>query len=294
MDNDDLPIGRVLDRREALKLLAAAGAAALVGCNRGAAASTDSMSAAGATATTTVASLPGCVVRPELTEGPYFVDNQLNRSDIRTDPTSGAAKPGTPLTLEFNVSQISNGQCSPLKGAMVDVWHCDANGVYSGVTDTGVGFNTVGQKFLRGHQITDDNGVAKFTTIYPGWYQGRAVHIHFKVRAPWAPGAKVTDASSQYDFTSQLFFDDAQNNRVFASAPYSSKGLPDRTNQDDGIFRESNGTLLVKLAQNDQGYAGKFDLGLDLSDVNVGRNRGGGMPAPGGPGGPPPPRQKKG
>ncbi|MEO8577568.1 MAG: intradiol ring-cleavage dioxygenase [Gemmatimonadales bacterium] len=294
MDNDDLPIGRVLDRREALRLMAAASAAALVGCSRGSAAAVDSTSTVALSSTTAASNataLPGCVVRPELTEGPYFVDNQLNRSDIRTDPASGAAKPGTPLALEFNVSQISNGQCVPLKGAMVDVWHCDANGVYAGVADTAVGFNTVGQKFLRGHQITDDKGVARFTTIYPGWYQGRAVHIHFKIRAPWAPGAKVTDATTQYDFTSQLFFDDAQNNKVFATAPYSSKGLPDRKNQDDGIFRESKGSLLVKLAQADQGYAGRFDVGLDLSDVSIGGTNGGGM---GGPGGPPPPRQKKG
>lgn len=293
MENDDLPVGRVLDRREALKLMAAASAVALVGCDRSDAAVSNAVNTAtGASATVNAGStvaLPGCVVRPELTEGPYFVDTLLNRSDIRTDPASGAAKPGVPLALEFNVNQIANGQCTPLKGAMVDVWHCDANGVYSGVTDTGVGFNTVGQKFLRGHQVTDDKGVARFTTIYPGWYQGRAVHIHFKIRAPWAPGAKVTDANSQYDFTSQLFFDDALNNKVFAAAPYASKGLPDRTNQDDGIFRESNGSLLVKLAQTDQGYAGKFDVGLDLSDVNAGANPGWGRP-----GGPPPQGQKRG
>lgn len=177
MDNDDLPIGRVLDRREAVRLMAAAGAAVLVGCDRGDAATTGSAagSAASTTAATTTAALPGCVVRPELTLGPYFLDNQLNRSDIRSEPGTGVAKPGVPLVVEFNVSQISNGQCLPLKGAMVDVWHCDADGVYSGVVDQGEGFNTVGQKFLRGHQVTDDKGAARFTTIYPGWYPGRAV-----------------------------------------------------------------------------------------------------------------------
>ncbi len=275
MDNDDLPIGRVLDRREALKLIAAAGAVALVGCDRGTALADDS--SAGATASTaaktvgtTAAAIPGCVVRPELTEGPYFVDNVLNRSDIRSDPTSGVAKPGVPLSLEFNVSQVTNGQCIPLKGAMVDVWHCDATGVYSGVSDSTVGFNTTSEKFLRGHQITDDKGAARFTTIYPGWYQGRAVHIHFKVRAPWAPGAKVTDGSKQYEFTSQIFFEDSQSAKVFAQAPYSSKGKADRSNSSDGIYRQSGDSLLVKLGQAGQGYSGKFDIGLDLSDTSVG------------------------
>ena len=289
MDNDDLPIGRVLDRREALKLMAAAGAVALVGCDRGNAATTSSAAgrvAASASTATTTAALPGCVVRPELTLGPYFLDNQLNRSDIRSEPGTGAAKPGVPLVVEFNVSQITNGQCLPLKGAMVDVWHCDADGIYSGVVDQGEGFNTVGQKFLRGHQITDDKGVARFTTIYPGWYPGRAVHIHFKVRAPWAPGAKVTDATKQYDFTSQLFFEESQNDKVFAQAPYNRKGPRDRMNESDGIYRQSGGSLLVKVAAADQGYAGKFDIGLDLSDVSVG-----GEERWRGPGGPPPERR---
>ncbi len=275
MDDDDLPIGRLLDRREALKLMAAAGAVALVGCGRGTSAAADSgLGAAASTASntlgTTAAAIPGCVVRPELTEGPYFVDNVLNRSDIRSDPTTGVAKPGAPLSLEFNVSQVSDGRCIPLKGAMVDVWHCDAAGVYSGVSDSTVGFNTTSEKFLRGHQITDDNGGARFTTIYPGWYQGRAVHIHFKIRAPWAPGAKVTDGSKQYDFTSQLFFEDSQSDKVFTQAPYSAKGKADRTNSSDGIYRQSGDSLLVKLAQAGQGYSGNFDIGLDLSDTSVG------------------------
>jgi len=289
MDNDDLPIGRVLDRREALRLMAAAGAAALVGCNRGTveAASSAGAGTAGSAAATNAAAatvLPGCVVRPELTVGPYFLDDMLNRSDIRTEPGTGVAKPGVPLALAFNVSQVSNGQCVPLKGAMVDVWHCDAAGVYSGFNDTGEGFSTVGQKFLRGHQITDDRGSARFTTIYPGWYRGRTVHIHFKIRAPWAPGAKVTDANSQYDFTSQLFFDEALSDKVYAQAPYAAKGQRDRTNQSDGIFRQSGDSLLLKVTPAAPGYAGTFDIGLDLSDTNVGgadRMRGPGGPPPG-------------
>ena len=288
MDNDDLPIGRVLDRREAVRLLAMTGAAALVGCNRGTAAASDSQIAVagGAASSAPSTALPGCVVRPELTVGPYFVDGQLDRSDIRTDPTSGAAKPGKPLDLTFNVSQVSGGQCMPLAGAMVDVWHCDASGVYSGVNDTMEGFNTVGQKFLRGSQKTNASGIAKFTTIYPGWYRGRTVHIHFKIRAPWAPGVQVTDATKQYDFTSQLFFDDSLSDKVYAEAPYNSKGARDRRNESDGIFRQSGDSLLLKVTESGSAYAADFDIGLDLSDASVGAGDRMGRP-----GGPPPPRR---
>jgi protocatechuate 3,4-dioxygenase beta subunit len=251
MENDDLPIGRVLDRREAVRLLAMTGAAVLVGCNRAnqAAAADSSL-----VATDGVASLPGCVVRPELTEGPYFVDNQLNRSDIRSDPASGKLSPGKQLDLTFNVSQVSSEKCVPLAGAIVDVWHCDADGQYSQVNDNTVGFNTLSQKFLRGYQVTDENGSAHFTTIYPGWYRGRTVHIHFKIRT-----------KSNYDFTSQLFFDDALSDRVFAQAPYKSKGDRGVRNQNDGIFRESGDTLTLKVADAGTGYSATFDIGLAIS-----------------------------
>jgi protocatechuate 3,4-dioxygenase beta subunit len=264
MDNDDLPIGRVLDRREALKLIAASGAVILVGCQRGTSSSAQAATSAAASgarqAQTASNALPGCVVRPEMTEGPYFVDNQLNRSDIRSDPTSGAIKAGAPLVLAFNVSKVSGAQCTPLSGAIVDVWHCDAEGIYSGVTDTGVGFNTVGQKFLRGYQVTDAKGVARFTTIYPGWYPGRTVHIHFKIRTPASSSGKL------YDFTSQVFFDEALNDKVLAQAPYNSKGRRNTMNASDGIFRRSGGDQLVlNVKQADRGYTSAFDIGLDLS-----------------------------
>jgi protocatechuate 3,4-dioxygenase beta subunit len=154
-------------------------------------------------------------VRPALTEGPYFVDEMINRSDIRSDPSDGSIKEGTPLNLTLYVSQINGSGCTPLAGAQVDVWHCDAAGVYSDASDPG--FNTKGQKFLRGYQVTDANGMAKFTTIYPGWYQGRAVHIHFKIR---------TDPSSAsgYEFTSQWFFDETLTDQVHAQQPYAAKG----------------------------------------------------------------------
>src|ERR687890_2512245 len=115
---------------------------------------------------------------PQQIEGPYFVDDMPNRSDIRSDTSSGSAQEGIPLRLVLHVYDVDTGSCIPLSGAQVDIWHANSQGVYSGVQDAG----TTGKKFLRGYQLTDDNGTVQFTTIYPGWYQGRAIHIHAKVR----------------------------------------------------------------------------------------------------------------
>ncbi len=254
MDNDDGQIGRILSRREVLALLGGSGAALLAACAPGALASPSpaaiaSPTSAAATVTaaaTAAATLPSCIVRPALTEGPYFVDEKLDRSDIRSDPATGVVRPGALLTLTFLVSRVSGSACTALSGAMVDVWHCDAFGVYSDV-DT-----ARGQKFLRGYQTTDAFGTAKFTTIYPGWYQGRSVHIHFKIRP-----------TSATEFTSQLFFDDALSTQVFAQAPYSQKGTQGITrNSADGIFQQSGGKLTLSVTKNGDAYAATFDIGL--------------------------------
>ena len=150
------------------------------------------------------------------------------------------------MALTFNVSKVTSGGCTPLQGAKVEIWHCDAAGAYSDVSDPG--FNTKGQQFLRGYQATDANGKATFTTIYPGWYRGRAVHIHFKVHP---------DASTV--FTSQLFFDDALSDQVFAQAPYAGKGQRDTLNSRDSIYKD---LLLLTVAKAGQGYAATFDLGI--------------------------------
>jgi protocatechuate 3,4-dioxygenase beta subunit len=206
-------------------------------------------------ATSAAAVLPSCVVRPALTEGPYFVDEKLDRSDIRSDPSTNAVKPGVPLALTFLVSHVSGGGCAALVGATVDVWHCDALGVYSDSTDPNFG-STKGTKFLRGYQTIDASGTARFTTIWPGWYQGRAVHVHFKIRTTVANG-QVSD------FTSQLFFDETMNDRIFAQAPYSQNGASGRLrNEGDGIFQGSGGKLTLAPAKTADGYAATFDIGL--------------------------------
>ena len=260
LHDDDRPIGRILSRREVLALLGVSGATALLtGCLpaglgggppglQGGEGSTDL-----STLATANASLPtGCVVRPELTEGPVFVEEDLNRSDIRTDPSNGSVSEGVQFDLTFRVSQVVAGACSPLAGVQVDVWHCDAEGIYSDTTE--LGMQTVGQKFLRGYQITDENGMVHFTTIYPGWYEGRTVHIHAKMR--------TTDG---YDFTSQLFFDDSLTDQVFAQAPYNSRGERSLRNDSDGIYSQGGGQTLLAVSPTDTGYAATFEVALDLT-----------------------------
>ena len=259
-DADDELVGRVLSRREALALLGAA-AVLLPACGSDSksgttasqpATSTTSSPTAGlspssstSAAAAAVAPAPTCVVKPELTEGPYFVDEKLNRSDIRIDPSNNSTKPGAVLKLNFRVSRVgSNGACTALTGANVDVWHCDAGGLYSDVSAN----QTVGQNFLRGYQTTDANGACAFTTIYPGAYQGRAVHIHFKIRM------------GNQTFTSQLFFDDSFTNTVYASSPYKS-GSRTLNSQDD-IFRQSNGQLTLDGNKDGSGYSSTFDIGM--------------------------------
>jgi protocatechuate 3,4-dioxygenase beta subunit len=243
MDIDDIPTGRVLSRREALAFLGATGALLFLGCSDSSATSSDT----GDTSSS-------CVVRPELTEGPYYVDEELLRSDIRSDPSDGTIRPGALLALTFNVSSAASNACSPLAGAIVDVWHCDALGVYSDVSDPS--FNTSGKKFLRGYQVTGSDGVARFTTIYPGWYQGRAVHIHFKIRS-------AASAASAYEFTSQLFFDDSLTDQVHATEPYASKGQRTLRNSGDGIYNGGGSQLVLDVTGTADGYAATFNIALD-------------------------------
>jgi protocatechuate 3,4-dioxygenase beta subunit len=264
LDDDDRPIGRLLTRREALVLFgSAASGALLVACapslltspNPSPSASAGQSASAGPSASG-VAGLPSCIVRPELTEGPYFVDEKLNRSDIRSDPDGGAVQEGATLALSYAVSRIDASSCTPFEGALVDVWHCNSLGVYSDVNDPSG--STVGQRFLRGYQVTDADGMARFTTIYPGWYSGRAVHIHFKIR---------TDAGADagLEFTSQLFFDDGLSAQVYARDPYASKGSPDTPNADDGIYNQSGGQTLLTLVEDGDGYAGTFEIGIQIA-----------------------------
>ena len=232
MMDDDRPRGTLLGRRDALALLGGLG---MLAANIPRARSADVV--------------PGCVVRPAQTEGPFFVDSAQQRADIRDGST------GEPLRLAFRLSRIAGGRCAALVGARVDVWHCDAAGRYSGVDGRA---STAGQQFLRGTQPSDATGIARFVTIFPGWYRGRAVHVHFKIRAR-------DDAGRGQEFTSQLYFDDAQSRRVFATAPYAARGTGWMRNADDFIFREGGAQLMSDVVAGDAGYDATFAVALAMS-----------------------------
>ena len=159
------------------------------------------------------------------------------------------------LALTFLVSRLKAGDCQPLAGAQVDIWHCDAMGVYSDVQDPG--FDSTGQKFLRGYQVTDPHGSVKFITLYPGWYPGRTVHIHFKIRT--APMARRS-----FEFTSQLYFNDELTDRVYMAPPYATAGPRTTRNQQDWIFRRGGAQLLLASTPTADGYAATFPIALQL------------------------------
>jgi protocatechuate 3,4-dioxygenase beta subunit len=192
-----------------------------------------------------------CVLTPSKTEGPYFVDEKLNRSDIRVDPSTGAAQDGVKLALTMLVVR-ADGDCAPVENATVDIWHCNAKGLYSDESAN----STVGKKYLRGYQVTGTDGKAEFVTIYPGWYSGRAIHIHFKVRL-------YDGTSKTYEFTSQMFFDPSTSADVVKTSAYSSHGSPDTSNSSDNIYGSDGSKLLVNLASDGNGgYTGTFVAGL--------------------------------
>ena len=264
-DDDDRPIGRFLTRREVLALMGSVSvAAAVAACAPGSSSATGTASTAGssvaasatsgsasATADAAASAIPTCVVVPELTEGPYYVDTNLERSDIRPNTDDGAVSEGATLELAWVVSQVDGNACVPLEGVIVDVWHCDALGVYSGVQGNG-------GDFLRGVQRTDANGRAAFTTVYPGWYSGRAVHIHFKIRTD-------PDADAGFEATSQLFFDDAISEAVFTTGVYAEKGAQDVQNDQDGIFQQSGGTTLLDVQQDGDTYRTTFSIAVQTA-----------------------------
>jgi protocatechuate 3,4-dioxygenase beta subunit len=177
-----------------------------------------------------------CVLTPETTEGPYYVGGEKVRRNI----TEG--RPGVPLELALTVVNAST--CKPIKGASVDIWHCDALGVYSGVQgNTGT--------FMRGVQRTDASGLAHFTTVYPGWYQGRAVHIHVKVHI----GGNVVH-------TGQFFFNDAVTDAAYTHAPYNTRGARDVRDSNDSIYRNGGSRSLLTMKKRDAGYLGSITMGV--------------------------------
>jgi len=245
----DSPDSLQLTRRRLLEILGGAGVAALSGCGSS---STSASSASGSTSGTTSGTTASCVLTPELTVGPYFVDEKLNRSDLTTNTTDTNVLNATPLTLTMTIMEYASSGCSALVGAQVDIWHADAAGVYS---DESVE-NTSGQTFLRGYQITDSNGAVTFKTVVPGWYSGRTIHIHVMIRTLSSSGSVLTE------FTTQLFFDQTLLNALTTTvSPYSSRGVPDTTNAQDSIYSSAT-QLTLTNATSGGGYTASITLGV--------------------------------
>ncbi len=249
MKNDDEIVGTILSRRQAIAL------AAKSGFSLGVASLIPTASARPADPKVNL------VVCPALEEGPFFVDEKLNRSNLLSGTTRKEVVGGVPLTLELAFHKLSGDKLSPFEGWQIDIWHCDTAGVYSDEDSQ----NTVHQSWLRGHQTTDAKGVVKFVTIFPGWYPGRTTHIHVKVRK-FSERHQVTA-----EFTTQLFFHETDIQPIYAKHQYSGQDVPAGTNLRDHVFtqRQVDGTaagshLLLDLQPAGKGLATKF--GIVLSD----------------------------
>jgi protocatechuate 3,4-dioxygenase beta subunit len=234
---------RLLRRREAFLALAGLGLTGALGAR-----------VSGALGTQGAEAATSCVLSPEVTEGPYWIDNSLTRRDITEN------RPGLPLELVLAVQNAKT--CAPIKGADVEIWHCDAGGVYSGYESGSAGAPggqhaapTDSDRYLRGHQRADAHGRARFLTIYPGWYRGRTPHIHLKVHV----GGSVVH-------TGQLFFDEKTTAAVYRHSPYKSHGQPDTSHAEDMIYAQagrSRATLrLARRSNGRKGYRGSITLGV--------------------------------
>jgi protocatechuate 3,4-dioxygenase beta subunit len=179
-----------------------------------------------------------CVLAPEQTDGPYYISGEKLRRDI----TEG--RPGTPLLLRLKV--VDARTCKPIKGAAVDIWHCDALGVYSGF-----GSGSGNRTFMRGVQRTDKNGLARFRSVYPGWYRGRTVHIHVKVHV-----------AGNVVHTGQLYFPDSVTDAVFRRKPYSRRGRRSTRNANDFVFAQGGRRSMLGLRKSGTAYIGGITMGV--------------------------------
>ncbi|MFE2212329.1 intradiol ring-cleavage dioxygenase [Streptomyces canus] len=287
-----------ITRRRALAVTGgtvAAGGIAVAGYQSAFADTTDTTEA---TATASATSTGACMtLMSSVTEGPYYLDGALVRKDI----TEG--KSGVPLTLRLTVVDATDG-CTPVKGAAVEIWHCDAWGYYSGYTTANPGGSTPAESedgstandntYLRGYQIANANGVVKFETIFPGWYTPRTCHIHVKVHT----GGEKEDGTYEggtVNYTGQLFFDDTIAEEIFALEPYSQHSGSYTTLDDDMVYDgggAASGLLTLKAvhkADPSKGYKGSLSLAIDPDAENTGAGSGGGgTPPSGAPSGEPP------
>ncbi|MGW2049265.1 intradiol ring-cleavage dioxygenase [Streptomyces sp. NPDC001858] len=247
-----------------------------------------SASASATSATSTSTSSSCMTLMTSVTEGPYYLDGALVRKDI----TEG--KSGVPLTLRLTVVDATDG-CTPVAGAAVEIWHCDAWGYYSGYTTANPGGSAPAESedgsaaddntYLRGYQIANANGVVKFETIFPGWYTPRTCHIHLKVHT----GGQKEDGTyegGKVNYTGQLFFPDDAAQEIFTLEPYSQHSGSYTTLDSDMVYDgggTASGLLTLKAvhkADPSKGYKGSITLGVDPDAENTGAGGGGGGGTP--------------
>ena len=205
---------------------------------------------------------PDCLLTPEQEEGPFYIDLARVRKDIVEN------RPGVPLALALTV--VDSKTCEPIRDAAVDIWHCDALGVYSGEPSE----RTEGKTYLRGIQLTDGSGQAEFATIYPGQYPGRTTHIHVKVHIGGRRSER-TYSGGHVSHTGQLFFSDRHDAQVFALSPYNRNTVEITPRNADGIYRDQHGSSSVlalagvggSLARD--GLEARATLGVDPSAMPI-------------------------
>lgn len=207
-----------------------------------------------------VAAAAVCTLTKEMTEGPYYLDGQLVRADVGEDKT------GIPLELTLTV--VDDSTCAPLNRALVEIWHCDALGEYSGFVGNNGHDEPDNGTFLRGGVLTGTDGVARITSVYPGWYRGRCVHIHVKVHTDVTLTADGSFTGGQELHTGQLFFDETVTTRVAALAAYAANTVPRTTLAQDGIYDDGGAasgllTLTALGGSPSAGYAGTLTLGVE-------------------------------
>ena len=218
--------------------------------------------AVGVLAGRTGSAASGCAATPEGEIGPFFAGEGttgFHRSAILTNIDGTSQQPGIKLALTVHVYDTRTN-CAPMPGVQLDLWHCNAAGIYSDEASEG----TASQTWLRGYQLTDSTGTAKFTTIFPGWYRGRATHIHLRARSKYNAASSSSDGSN----TTQLFFPQATIDAISATvAPYSAKGANPTTNATDHVFaRETKGQTELALAGSAAtGFSAAVSIGLPIA-----------------------------
>lgn len=194
------------------------------------------------------------------TAGPYLKKGSVLRSDIRED------RPGVPLRL--NVRVLNNGSCQAASDCIVDIWQCDAGGLYSAFDNIVFDPDTqqptdrfIDQKdktFLRGHQETNEYGVASFTTIYPGWYFPRLTHIHARIIVPGQEWATLD---------TQIYLPKDVEKEVFSREPYAGRGANPVDVRKDAVVkgdRDAVDSLTAKFEKDSDGFVGSIDIVADM------------------------------